>query len=93
MHFKKFMSCYFHFYISIINCKEAVGNLVYHIIMYSLLYLAFKFFQVIYCVNCGLNVIILETCIGFIVRVNPDDENIGLKKCTVYPRFCDIPTL
>jgi len=42
--------------------------------------LGIKIFQVICCINFGLNVIILETCIGFIVRVNPDDENIGLKK-------------
>ena len=78
------MSCYFHFYISIINCKEAASNLVYHSIMYRLLYLALKFFQVICCVNFGQNVIILETCIGFIVRVNPDDENTGLKEMLLY---------
>jgi hypothetical protein len=78
------MSCYFHFYISIINCKEADGNLVYHIIMYSLLDLAFKFFQVIWRFNFGLKVIILETCIGFIVRVTSDDENIGLKQMLLY---------
>jgi hypothetical protein len=78
------MSCYFHFYISIINCEEAVGNLVYHIIMHSLLNLAFIFFQVIWCFNFGLKVIILETSIGFIVGINPDDENSGLKRMLLY---------
>lgn len=45
---------------------------------------SFKFFQVIWCFDFGLKVIILETCIGFIVRVNPDDGKQWTEQMLLY---------